>query len=536
MDSNPFDISKETKDNLNSNNRYMDSKQEIQMLAQEIAKEIVDKETMEKYGTSLNETMTHDYVKTLEKKYYELKRQFDTIDANSNSELTFDEVYDFFKDKTLPNSTDKIDRKYIERLFFLMDKDKNNRISIQEFVFAYIKLEEKLSLKRKKLINLLNELKDSKKQYEDKRKKTEDEKLNKDGICENASLSINLFEAKDLQPFAYQTSPSTFVVFSLDGKKQQSNLQSDTVNPIYDEDFTFPITKRGEVLKVEVYDQSTFAGTQLIGQASIDLVLYEHQQKTENWYSLSLNGETPDGQGMIHLRLRYIYNWNKYYTDLVKKTDEQINRLSEDILELDKYQELFQQPFGIIVAGEINGIIDKRMFEKSEDVLDYIASTRKSIYVTRLSSGSPSKKLVHTGYNPNLVEWKKSIKILLFASLFLSLLSFFTRSDFISLLMLGGVIAVVYRNNRNDNDTILKYLIYGMGGSIGFDCLWLMGSWGNWNTIYYENYTALFFTAIFALFNVVLKSVITFLLVQQNLKFTKQKQSEINKILNNNIR
>ena len=176
------------------------------------------------------------------------------------------------------------------------------------------------------------------------------------------------------------------------------------------------------------------------------------------------------------------------------------------------------------------------MFEKSEDVLDYIASTRKSIYVTRLSSGSPSKKLVHTGYNPNLVEWKKSIKILLFASLFLSLLSFFTRSDFISLLMLGGVIAVVYRNNRNDNDTILKYLIYGMGGSIGFDCLWLMGSWGNWNTIYYENYTALFFTAIFALFNVVLKSVITFLLVQQNLKFTKQKQSEINKILNNNIR
>ena len=182
MDSNPFDNSKDTKDNLNSNNRYMDSKQQIQMLAQEIAKEIVDKETMEKYGTSLNETMTHDYVKTLEKKYYELKRQFDTIDANSNSELTFDEVYDFFKDKTLPNSTDKIDRKYIERLFFLMDKDKNNRISIQEFVFAYIKLEEKLSLKRKKLINLLNELKDSKKQYEDKRKKTEDEKLNKDGI------------------------------------------------------------------------------------------------------------------------------------------------------------------------------------------------------------------------------------------------------------------------------------------------------------------------------------------------------------------
>ena len=46
---------------------------------------------------------------------------------------------------------------------------------------------------------------------------------------------------------------------------------------------------------------------------------------------MSINGETPDGQGMIHLRLRYIYNWHKYYTDLVKKTEEQINRLQEDI-------------------------------------------------------------------------------------------------------------------------------------------------------------------------------------------------------------
>lgn len=480
--------------------------------------------------------MAHDYVKTLEKKYFELKKQFDTIDTNSNSELTLDEVYNFFKDKTLPNSTEKIDKRYIERLFFLMDKDKNNRITIQEFVFSYIKLEEKLSLKRKKLINLLNELRDSKRQYEDKKKKTENQKLNKDGICENASLSINLFEAKDLSPFAYETSPSTFVVFSLDGKKQQSNLKPNTVNPEYDEDFTFPITKRGEILKVEVYDQSTFSGTQLIGQASIDLVLFEHQQKTENWYSLSMNGETPDGQGMIHLRLRYIYNWHKYYTDLVKKTEEQINRLQEDIDELDKYQDLFQKPFGIIVAGEINGIIEKRMFEKSEDVLDYIASTRRSIYVTRLSNGSPAKKLVHTNNTGNTVEWTKSNKIMLFTSLIFTLISFLARTDYFSLLMIGGVLTIVYRNIRTDNDTILKFLIYGIMISIGFDVIWIYFNYGSWTLKIYQNKTPLFMSFLFSVANTILKAILSYTLLMRNQKIIKQKQNEIDKILSNNIR
>lgn len=535
---NPFELSKELADTGKNNNNFIhqDSRQQIQILANELAKEIVDRDTMEKYGTSLQEAMTHDYVKTLEKKYFELKKQFDTIDTNSNSELTLDEVYNFFKDKTLPNSSEKIDRRYIERLFFLMDKDKNNKISIQEFVFSYIKLEEKLSLKRKKLINLLNELRDSKRQYEDKKKKTENQKLNKDGICENASLSINLFEAKDLSPFAYETSPSTFVVFSLEGKKQQSNLKVNTVNPEYDEDFTFPITKRGEILKVEVYDQSTFAGTQLIGQTSIDLVLFEHQQKTENWYSLSMNGETPDGQGMIHLRLRYIYNWHKYYTDLVKKTEEQINRLQEDIDELDKYQDLFQKPFGIIVAGEINGIIEKRMFEKSEDVLDYIASTRRSIYVTRLSSGSPSKKLVHTGNTGNTVEWAKSNKIMLFTSLIFTLVSFLARTDYFSLLIIGGVLTIVYRNIRTDNDTILKFLIYGIMISIGFDVLWLYFNYGSWISKISQNKVPLFMSFLFVGGNAILKIILSYTLLLRNQKIIKQKQNEIDKILSNNIR
>ena len=96
---NPFELSKELPDNSSKNNNehfiHQDSRQQIQILANELAKEIVDRDTMEKYGTSLNEAMTHDYVKTLEKKYFELKKQFDTIDTNSNSELTLDEVYNF---------------------------------------------------------------------------------------------------------------------------------------------------------------------------------------------------------------------------------------------------------------------------------------------------------------------------------------------------------------------------------------------------------------------------------------------------------
>ena len=532
---------------INPNKNY---EANIEQLANDLAKEMVDEKTIKKYGTYIDESLGKDYTKSLKKRYEELSKQFIQIDSNRNNEITKEEVYNFFKDQNntiqfaqqFPNKEYKeIDMKYIDRLFHLFDKNKNEKITRDEFVFSYIKLEEKLNIKKKKLMLLHNDLKDSLIQYNERLKKSESQKLNVNGVCENASLSITLLKAKDLEAFIPGTSPNTFVVFTLDGKKQQSNLVSSNADPEYQEDFSFPITRKGETLTLEIFDQSTFAGTQLIGKLYIDLVLLEHQQKSENWYTLSpiqetpipqtkeTIGESPNGKNpSVLLRLRYIYDWQKYYTNLIKKTNEQIKRLREDIDELGKFQESFKKPFGIILAGDVNSIIDKRIFEKSEDILDYITSTRRSVY-SKPSRFSEYRKNQPITMVLDHLSFDKNTRLISKLCIGLCLLTFISRANLFGLIINMFAGFIVHKNNRNYTENYLVKVVYLIGGSILFDILWIIVNYGNWK----ENYNSgtLFFTFVICVIEFVVKIVFMLIMLQYKDKEEKRKKKQREQML-----
>ena len=534
---------------LNSNNRlnYHDNNNElnIQQLANELAKELLDEETIKKYGTSINESMGKDYTKEIKKRYQKLSEEFNQIDSNKNHELTKAEMFNFFNDNFKSTQEQQLDMKSIDRLFHLFDKNNDSKISINEFIFSYIKLEEKLKIKQKKLKLLHNDLKKSITQYEERLKKAQSQKLNGNGVCENASLSIMLLKAKDLESFIPGTSPNTFVVFTLDGKKQQSNLVTSNANPEYQEDFSFPITRKGETLTVEIFDQSTFAGTQLIGKLLIDLVLFEHQQKSENWYTLapaedttSLGfKETPTTTGTktpsILLRLRYIYDWQKYYEGLIKKTNEQLSRLREDIEELDKYLEIIEaKPFGIIVAGEINSIIDKRIFEKSEDILDYITSTRRSVY-SKPSRYSEYRKNQPITMDVNYLSFTKNERLISKICIGLCLFTFITRTNFVGLFinMVAGFL--VHMNNRNFTENYLVKVIYLLIGSVCFDGLWAIVNYGNWKWNY--NCGALGLSYVFCICELLMEIVLLMIMMQYKDKEEKRKRLQKEQMLGKSI-
>ena len=131
---------------INTNEINNEDKERIKKLSVELAKELVDNKSV-LHNSSINQGFPNDYVKNLEDKYYILKREFNTIDNNADHKLQFEEIEKFFINKTINNKV--IDKNYIERLFKLLDKDKDSQISIEEFIFSYIKLEEKLKLKKK---------------------------------------------------------------------------------------------------------------------------------------------------------------------------------------------------------------------------------------------------------------------------------------------------------------------------------------------------------------------------------------------------
>ena len=518
---------------INTNEINNEDKERIKKLSVELAKELVDNKSV-LHNSSINQGFPNDYVKNLEDKYYILKREFNTIDNNADHKLGFDEIENFFINKTINNKV--IDKNYIERLFKLLDKDKDSEISIEEFIFSYIKLEEKLKLKKKKLQYLLDDLKENLKQYLERLNKSKNEILNRDGICENASLSITLFEAKDIIPKKNLSSPNTFVVFTVEGKKQKSNIVENSLNPQFFEDFAFPISKRGETLRVELYENTDFEN-ELIGYVDIDLVLLEHQQKTEIWYALKLNSDIQDEEfGSIHLRLRYIYNWNKYYNDLIAKTQLQIKRLNEDIVELNKCNQLFNQPFGIILAGEINSIIEKRVFEKSEDILEYITSERKSIYVLENSVILKKPSITLNPSETNYVNFNNQSVFLIYICLILSSLEFLNRCDYLSLLLMIGLYIVLKRNNKNDTDTYCEYLVRGILFSIFFDLFYLFLIGGEFRLSRVQNKVSSFLSFIFSILNLVGKVILGYLLWVRNTKMKMMRESETDKILKNDVR
>ena len=139
----------------------MESDSKIDELCKKLASELITNQDREDFGTTIDETLTQDYEKTLKKNFERLKKEFDTIDFNQDEEITINELIDFFKKKDPSMSEEDI-----HKIFKLFDKNENDKITIDEFIYRYIKLEEQLKIKYSKLRKVKDDLKTAKKDYE----------------------------------------------------------------------------------------------------------------------------------------------------------------------------------------------------------------------------------------------------------------------------------------------------------------------------------------------------------------------------------
>lgn len=65
------------------------------LMTAELTKKLVDSDLMHKYGTSLEINMSRDYQKNIDKKYQNLKSEFEKINKNSDDIITYEELKEF---------------------------------------------------------------------------------------------------------------------------------------------------------------------------------------------------------------------------------------------------------------------------------------------------------------------------------------------------------------------------------------------------------------------------------------------------------
>jgi hypothetical protein len=69
--------------------------------AQILAEGVTDENLKNRYGTSVNEYMTREHSKEIQKKINQLRDEFSKIGKNKNSQITFNELVSFFNERNV---------------------------------------------------------------------------------------------------------------------------------------------------------------------------------------------------------------------------------------------------------------------------------------------------------------------------------------------------------------------------------------------------------------------------------------------------
>ena len=243
---------------------------------------------------------------------------------------------------------------------------------------SYMLLEEKLRLKNIKLQKLEDDLKLNKDKFLKGMNENKEEMLNENGVSRTSTLSVRVVEAKDLKPMNYDGFCDPYVQLTLKDKKVLTSYKTGTLNPEWNEEFSLAAPSKNLILKVEVFNKRKFGGDDYLGSTIVRLKDLEDQLKVDKWYKLENNNTGDNGE--IRLKLEFIWSRYKYNSDNFIKTENQIARLHEDFDELKRIINLFEKPFGLLIYGEIDNILKKRLLERSEDVGHYMATSRRTVF------------------------------------------------------------------------------------------------------------------------------------------------------------
>lgn len=379
----------------------MNSSQDIQKMAlqlmEDLIKNDINKENLLKAGTQIELNMQRDFRKRIESRIVQLRNEFNTIDINKDAFLSIDELYNFFSSKN-----PSVKKEDIQSLFELTDRDKNQKITLDEFVYIYILLEEKLKLKKEEISRLKKNLMAKLEEFQDKLNNYENEEFYPQGISKQNRIEVKIIQITDLMK-----KRNCKVILNLMNKSGQILAQKETdtkygINLSFKELlFYFQVKEDKCYIKCILTDPNS-----LISEGHsyfiINLGDYLDQMKKEQWYNIS--GE--ENMAKAQVLCSFTYNNKKKYSDLISRTSQEIDKCTQDIFQLENVMGKINEPYGLLHYNKIKEIQNKRILDISEYTNDLLANSRITIYSnmrnSKLDNSESPNKLRISDYENNI--------------------------------------------------------------------------------------------------------------------------------------
>ena len=362
-----------------------------------------------------------------------------------------------------------------------MDKNKDSELRLEEFIESYIFLEEKIKTKKIKVEKMIEDIDLDLEKYKKNLSKHQNEVPICNGLTNESTLYVTVFEAKDLVPTGVLGSCDPFVSLTFEDQKEKTQLRRGTLKPAWNEEFMFQVKDPESALAIEVFDQ-TMVGSELIGKLNISLNDLRDQEKKTAWFNLNLDN-TPGNQGSIRLKLQCILSFVSYYTEKINQLQKEKDFLTKNLETLQYYVEKMDQPFGIIYCGEIDQILKQNLLKQTDALLEQLESSRQKIYAYRkdndVALSMKVENIFKSTLKTNNIPWSKLTQSMMSLLVILSFISLLERSDFVNF-FISVIIWMLFIYDKSYD--VLKYLqplIITIGVSLGYDLLWLILQYRN---------------------------------------------------------
>ena len=352
---------------------------QIDAIIKELTKKIKDDNFIIHFGTSIEMSMGHQYEEKLKAEYIKLTKQLQKYSL-SNDILDEHGLKNFLENLAKENNYNTfITDKHLNSVYQLLDLN-NEDVSIQDFVTAYLLIQEKLNLKRIKNEKAIESCENTKTSILKEIENHKNEKLNKNGVSDKSSFKIKIVSASlNSEYFGFQLSSYAYLGIE-NNKEYNTNLKENTNDPIWNETFEFMLNSIDTSINIRVQN-----GKIEYGQVNIPIREFQSQNLKEESYFLINNKGEKVGKVLINAHLIWSnYTYNRIRLERYKSRITQLN--SEKVI-IDKYYSKIQVPFGLLISEDIDEIIYNKITELDNDGF----TGRSSILPTNRLSVLPSR-------------------------------------------------------------------------------------------------------------------------------------------------
>lgn len=369
------------------------------------------------------------YKQEIEKLSEQIASSIKTIDKNGNGSVSKEELLTFLQTRVGPGKP--LDMVMFQKFFAEVDVNNDGQIDIREFTNQYIRNTEliKMSLENQK--NELETEKVRKVEYERKILEAKNEKLNKEGMCLNACISI---EIGTLTPESNYLSgfDSSYFQLVLDGKEQKTSTHS-LNDLVFNEKITFNMSSLQQILALNFFNKNT-----QISSHEIPFTLL--QSNKEIGFDLSITDNNNNILFTLQPKILLITSYYQLYQSLYDQTNLNIDNYQKKLDQLSIYYEAFSAPFKPLLMNVSNQSVAIGNSAFENQVLDKVENLLKSALKKRD------------------IEWASILKIILYISIIMSLFTTLAKPDFVSLFI--EIIIVIIINTKMSQTLFDHFFIF----------------------------------------------------------------------------